>query len=132
MSQSTVEPPSARLQNIASRADLSKDEKLHAILEMGLTAFHMENAIISQIDRSQQTYTVKYAVSPDNVIPPGTVFQLGTTYCNMTIDLPLPVTIPHVAVSEHMRHPCYLQFKLESYIGHRLMVHGQHYGTVNF
>ncbi|MEM6529341.1 MAG: GAF domain-containing protein [Chloroflexota bacterium] len=132
MTNSSTQTPSERLQQIAASGDMMRDEKLNAILELGLSTFYMQNAIISHIDYDARIYTVRYALSPDNVIVPGTVFDLGNTYCNMTIDVPSAVMIPHVAISEHKRHPCYQQFKLESYIGHRVMVNGRNYGTINF
>nr|HEX2619105.1 GAF domain-containing protein [Phototrophicaceae bacterium] len=42
------------------------------------------------------------------------------------------VAIAHAATSEFNRHPAYIEFKLEAYIGTVLTIRNQIYGTVNF
>ncbi|MEL6149928.1 MAG: GAF domain-containing protein [Chloroflexota bacterium] len=117
------------LQGILNDSDLTDSQKITAILELGLQTFGQDIAIVSQIEAND--YVVQYC-EPAGAIAPGTVFELGTTYCNITLTFPVPVAIPEMAVSEHNRHPCYDKFKLESYIGAKIMDRDQVYGTVNF
>ena len=124
-----TDSPLDRLQAIVDAPDMPNEDRLTAIMQLGREAFALDLAIISHIVGSD--YHVQYAYPPD-AIPPGQVFELGKTYCSITIKFPLPVAIAHMQASEHNRHPCYEAFKLESYIGASLMIDGKLYGTVNF
>lgn len=120
------------LPKFLDQADLTPAEKIQGILTHGLTAFDMQLAIISQIDLNTNTYTVCYSAATTEPIPPGAVFDLGQTYCSVTIRFPLPVAIAHASVSEYNRHPCHAAFGLESYIGGTVHHPDGHIGTVNF
>ncbi len=115
---------------IAGRTSLTRDTKADTLLELGLALFDMQIGIISYIRDGQ--YTVMYCQPSDAQLHPGTVFDLGITYCSLTIRLPMPLPIPYATNSEYRRHPCREAFGLESYIGARFTHPDGALGTVNF
>jgi PAS domain S-box-containing protein len=118
------------LYDIIAAQHLGSWEKIGALLEMGCQRFGMRIGILSHIQ--DERYEVIAARSPDNVIPPGAVFDLGQTYCRDTLAADQPIGFEHAAASAWASHPCYAAFKLEAYLGTPVMVAGQVYGTLNF
>lgn len=86
--------------------------------------------IISHI--SEQTYEVVHVDAPADTLGEGALFELGQTYCAITLEANDLVSIEDMASSSYSGHPCYASFGLETYIGAPLVVHGERYGTVNF
>ena len=87
-------------------------------------------AIVSKI--SADDYEVLYADSEGDVLQVGSHFELGQTYCAMTMLVDDLVGIEHMSHSEYQGHPCFTAFGLESYLGIPLRVGGKRFGTLNF
>lgn len=115
---------------ITSDNTLSFSQKMTELLLLGAQIFEMELGIISEI--SDNIYTVKHVISPDNQLQADTTFELKNTYCVHTLASNQATSFHHVANSSIAKHPCYLNFGLESYIGSPLLVEGERYGTINF
>jgi diguanylate cyclase (GGDEF)-like protein/PAS domain S-box-containing protein len=118
------------LYGISSNIHQDFDTRLERLLRLGCRRFGMDIGILSNINGEE--YKVVDAVSPDNALEKGTVFPLGETYCQITIDTEEPVSYIHMAKSEMQTHPAYIEFQLEAYIGTRILVDGELYGTLNF
>jgi diguanylate cyclase (GGDEF)-like protein/PAS domain S-box-containing protein len=116
--------------NISSSLNQDFDTRLERLLKLGCQRFDMDIGILSNINGDE--YKVVEAVSPDNGLEKGTIFPLGKTYCQITIDTEDPVSYTYMAESEMQTHPAYIEFKLEAYIGTRILVDGELYGTLNF
>ncbi|NDJ33665.1 MAG: GAF domain-containing protein, partial [Chloroflexi bacterium] len=69
---------------------------------------------------------------PDGSIERGTTFELGKTYCAITVRSEDVIGIEQMATSPYKGHPAYEAFGLEAYLGVPLTVNGQPYGTLNF
>lgn len=119
-----------RLYNITIDNQLSFNEKMLALLAVGIEVFDLQLGIVSEIINDQ--YIVRYAISPDNSLEAGTVFLLKNTYCVHTLNANKSTSFHHAGESHINQHPCYQGFGLESYIGAPLLVDGQRYGTLNF
>ncbi|OZC03874.1 EAL domain-containing protein [Rubricoccus marinus] len=87
-------------------------------------------AICSRIEG--QTYTVRSCHAPEADLDAGAQFDLGETYCALTVSGSDLFEIDHMATSPHRRHPCYSAFGLESYVGIPIVVRGEVYGTLSF
>jgi len=116
--------------NISSSVHQDFDTRLERLLKLGCQRFDMDIGILSNINGDE--YKVVEAVSPDNGLEKGTIFPLGKTYCQITIDTEEPVSYTHMAESEMQMHPAYIEFKLEAYIGTRILLGDELYGTLNF
>ncbi|MCW8090816.1 GAF domain-containing hybrid sensor histidine kinase/response regulator [Alteromonas sp. ASW11-130] len=117
------------LHTISSDINLSYDEKLIRLLNVGCNLLELEIGIVSKIDR--QTYTVIAASSPDDSLEPGTIFELEDTFCIDTLDANAIVSY-HDVEQVCGKHPAAEKFQLFSYIGIPLYVERKLYGTVNF
>lgn len=109
-----------KLYKITSDSSLSFEQKTTKLLKLGSEYFDLELGIISEIHGD--SYTVKYAISPDNAIESGATFSLSSTYCVHTLKANKPTSFHHAGRSNIAQHPCYLDFGLESYIGVPLIV----------
>ncbi|KXI28322.1 GAF domain-containing hybrid sensor histidine kinase/response regulator [Paraglaciecola hydrolytica] len=118
------------LYQITSDSQLSFDQKMHALLQLGLQYFQLDIAIISEI--KDDDYIVYHAISPDNSLLIGTIFPINDTYCVHTLANDEAVSFHHAGTSHIAQHPCYLNFGLESYIGAPILVEGKRFGTINF
>ncbi len=126
-----VEEALNKLYAISSTQTMSGPEKIDAILALGCTFFKLPVALVSMI--RDDTYTVLFSNSALMDIPPGTQFQLGTTFCKDTINANEPLAI-HAAdtVDGTCGHPAYEEFGLRAYIGIPLIVDGERIGTLGF
>lgn len=119
-----------KIHNITSDFTLSHNSKIESLLQVGLSHFGLEKAIVSRISGSD--YTIEYCVDLQGDLEPLTTFDLSGTYCVHTLSENRTVGFHFVAKSEIKNHPCYKNFKLESYIGTPIRLSGKLYGTINF
>ncbi len=118
------------LYQIAADQGVSFDEKVQALLAMGRPRFGTDIGILSHVEGTR--YEVLEVRSPDDAIRKGSVFDLGQTYCRDTLAASEPVGFEHASASEWASHPCHAAFGLEAYLGTRVFVGGQVYGTLSF
>jgi two-component system, sensor histidine kinase len=123
-------PSIKALHNIMANANLGFEDKIARLLQLGSHRFALDLAIISQI--AGEVYTVRFITGPEGAPAAGTNFPLGETYCSHTLQANGAVSFHHAGKSHIACHPCYQNFKLESYIGAPLIVEGKPYGTLNF
>lgn len=119
------------LNDVAASAETDAQKLLTAALDAGLRHLGMEIGIISRVEGPK--YIVLRHASPQDIpLDDGAVFELGETYCALTLDADSVTAISHMRASAYAGHPCYEKFKLEAYIGAPLTVQGRRFGTVNF
>lgn len=116
--------------NIVSDQNLNFDQKIQQLLAFGLDVFQLDLAIISRIEND--CYTVLYAITPDNSLAVGTQFNVNDTYCSHTLSANSALAFHKASQSRIAKHPCYINFQLESYIGAPIKVGDTTFGTVNF
>ncbi len=119
------------LYQLSIESHYNLEEKVHKLLELGCNRFHLEIGIMSQIVKDD--YEVVYRHCPAEIaLNEGDHFELGNTYCAITMKANGPVGFEHVKESEIRIHPAYKAFGLEAYIGTPIIVQGQVFGTLNF
>ncbi|WP_017445826.1 ATP-binding protein [Gayadomonas joobiniege] len=116
--------------NISTNQSLTFKEKADQLLVLGLQIFDLDIGIISKIENS--VYFVEYVACHNNEVEVGTQFDVENTYCVHTLNAGHALYFNQASTSEIARHPCYQEFKLESYIGAPIIVDNNIYGTVNF
>lgn len=105
-------------------------DPIQALLAMGCQRFGTTNGILARVE--DERYEIVQIVSPEKAIAPGDVFALGDTYCRDTLRALEPVGFERASAGARRQHPCYLKFKLETYLGVPVRVGGQVFGTLNF
>ena len=118
------------LHEISSAQNLPFPRRLKALLENGCRQFNLPIGILSYIHEDK--YEIIQIVSPDEAIRPGDVLELGNTYCRETIKANGPIGFEHAGNSRWKTHPCYREYKLETYIGIPVVTGSEVYGTLNF
>jgi GAF domain-containing protein len=119
-----------RFQKIISESNKTKREKIESVLDLGLDFLGLGIGLVSNV--KNEVYKVIYAKSPADMIEPGSTFAIGETYCFHTLHANQSVGFHDAGNSRIATHPCYLNFKLGSYIGSPISQNGQVIGTVNF
>lgn len=119
-----------RLNEIAAHSHLPPAERWQRALAIVGRHLGLEFAIISQV--VGKTYTIFAHVSPPDTLQDGQSFELGNTYCDITLRQNGVVAIADIKASPYLDHPCYRTFRLEAYIGAPVSVGGEIFGTVNF
>lgn len=114
---------------IARDQSLSVDARILSLIDLGLAELDLSIGILSNI--SQTMYLVKLS-NVDNLV--GQQFQLGNTYCDITVGLPSSnaLAINHFSQSNYATHPAFRTFQLETYIGVTVKSRSKIYGTLNF
>ncbi|GAA0694505.1 hypothetical protein GCM10009104_22500 [Marinobacterium maritimum] len=120
----------AALNDVAALTHLPFQEQLRQALQIGTDHFGLSFGIVSEVVGSR--YKVLAHASPADTLEDGQCFQLGSTYCDITLKQGDVLAIAHMGRSPYHRHPCYELFQLETYIGAPVCVDDQVYGTVNF
>lgn len=122
-----------QLYKVASSPKLSFEQRLQGLLTMGRRCFGLDIGIVSRI-QGERYEVIAAQVPPDFTQPilPGDVFDLEQTFCCETFAAKEPVSFESAQNSEWINHPAYAAFKLEAYIGTRILVGDQPYGTLNF
>lgn len=131
--QDVVEQEYAKLKalcSIFSDEPTDCEQQIKAALRKGTGMLQMDLGIVSHVQGN--TYTVVYFTPDDPGLTEGQTFELGQTYCSLTLQSKEVVAIGNMAQSEYSGHPCYSAFGLESYIGVPLILSSKIYGTLNF
>lgn len=114
---------------VITNRKLSVDEQINELLRTGCELFDEDIGIVSRIEG--QKYIVAYVHCRNDEIQKGQEFELGNTFCAITVNADGPLGISDVKKSEWNTHPC-IKTGLESYIGIPVYVESERYGTLNF
>ena len=118
------------LATVTSLGDGTFEERVARALRLTSELLGLDIGILSEIEGD--TYTVLACHAPPGALAPGDTFEVGQTYCAITLAHSDVLAIDHMGESEHHRHPCYEAFGLESYIGAPVLADGAAVGTLNF
>lgn len=122
------------LYQVASDPKLNFDQRLQRLLAMGRMRFKTEIGTLSRIEGDRYC-VIAAQLSPGFPfsINAGDSIELRQTFCSETIKTKEPISFEAAGNSEWKSHPAYSTFfKLEAYIGVRVMVEGKVYGSLCF
>jgi len=115
---------------ISSDRSLTLEEKLNRLLKLGCEQFGLPIGILSQVNGD--IFRVLDSVGGEDLFPVGSARELKPTSCGGTVLSNEPVALEHAGTSEWRDHPNYTQSGLEAYIGVRVQVENEVYGTLCF
>jgi two-component system, sensor histidine kinase len=115
-----------RFNLLTQRGNLSTQETLKLMLNIGLDALSMDMGIVSRI--VGQDYTIEFCSNRHYL---GTHFALTQTYCEWTVQHGAVVDIANIG-QIFSQHPHENALHVESYIGIPLVLQGHVYGTLCF
>jgi len=119
-----------RLYAVSSDRDRSFGEKVDALLELGCEYLELPNGFLTRIDEATQRVERSHADHP--ALQPGESCPLDEAYCKRTIELDHLLTVVDAIEEGWDDDPAHDRFGLGSYIGGRVEVDGELYGTLCF
>jgi PAS domain S-box-containing protein len=120
------------LNSLAVQKEEHFDELMHRSLSLVGRFLNLPLGIVSKINNSDYEIQNFHTTNPAFQLEKGQHFALSGTYCDLTYKKSRVVAIDEMKTSRYNQHPCYPNFKLESYIGAIIQVNEKRFGTVNF
>ena len=117
------------LYEVTTRSERSFSLRVKQILMMGCQQFNLEVGILSKIEAEKyRVIAVKLPNDSTLEIDAGNIFAVENTCSERTISAQQPVSF----LQTEIEHPCYLDANPMTYLGTKVMVGGEVYGTLNF
>jgi len=120
-----------RLYEIAADSSLDADEKIEQLLELGRKRLGVGNAIVTHIDTEAGRYEIQ-RVSGSDFVEEGTVLDLSETFCRRTVDSDDALGIYDAIEEGDEGDPACEEWNVHCYIGSKILVDDELYGTVCF
>ena len=119
-----------KLYETTSTGGLTFEERIDRLLELGCAYLDTDVGFMTRIEDG--TVRIEAAHSSHDAIEPGTECSLPEVYCRRTVETDGPFAV-HDAVAEGwMDDPARESFSLDSYIGGKLTIDDEVYGTFCF
>ncbi|MFB6196486.1 MAG: GAF domain-containing sensor histidine kinase [Haloplanus sp.] len=119
-----------QMYRITSDHERSFEEKLGELLELGRSHLDVQSGFLTEISDGEQL--IVEARGDHELLQAGESCPLSKAYCRKTLDRANALTVQHAAVEGWEDDTAYEEFGLESYIGAKVVVDGEIYGTFCF
>ncbi len=119
-----------RMYRVTADHERSFEEKIQELLVVGRAYFGTEAGFLSEL--SEDTQLIVEASGEHELLQPGESCPLSQSYCRRTIEQEDALTVQHAAIEGWEGDAAYDVFGLESYIGAKVIVDGDIYGTFCF
>lgn len=121
-----------RVRSIATRSDRSLEGDLQALLRFGAAQLGTERGFLTNINPGLGTHEIAVRSHPSPTLFPERTRKLSTTYCRSVLASGEPVRVHDAEAQDRAHDPAYQAFGLRCYIGAKVVVNDQLYGTVCF
>ncbi len=121
-----------RLYAITADSELSFDEKIDDLLALGRERLGLEGGFLARTDAANDRFAVTHASGGDDRFRPGSVTSLSTAYCKRTIESDDLFAFTDSPLEHGVSEDAYDEWDLDSYLGGRVVVDGDSYGTLCF
>ncbi len=119
-----------RMYRVTSDYDRPFKQKVQELLDLGREYLGVQAGFLTEI--SDGTQLIVEASGDHELLQPGNSCPLSKAYCRKTIDQEDALTVQHAALEGWEDDAAYEEFGLESYIGAKVIVEGEVYGTFCF
>lgn len=119
-----------RLYAVSSDHERTFAEKVEAILTLGCEYLDVPNGFLTRIEDGTQHVEVSHADHP--LLQPGEACPLDEAYCKRTVERDTLLTVVDATEEGWAGDPAHETFGLETYIGGRVEIDGERYGTLCF
>jgi len=126
------EVPLDRLRQIVSSGDQSPSEAITNLLQMGAERFGVENAHLTEIDPVEGTHTIVESSGAHPQIEEGDTTDLSGTYCRKLLAGRDALAVKNAPKQGWEGDPAYEAYGLASYVGAKVVVDEELYGTICF
>ena len=119
------------LYTVASDQTMSFEEKREELLALGASYLGLSNGFVTEISDNQQS--IRASVGDHDLLQPGGSCPLEESYCRRTVTTEEGfLAVTHAGESDQVTDTAHDVFGLETYIGSRMIVDNELYGTVCF
>lgn len=110
-----------------------RKQAIERVVEIGSEYLGIEHGHITDIDEDENRWEVIGSTDPpDGPYPDGLTAKLSDTYCRRTIQQPSPVALHDAGNQGWSDDHAYQLHQLDTYLGIRIEVFGEPYGTICF
>jgi PAS domain S-box-containing protein len=120
------------VRRVIENEELSPKEKVQALLQAGLDWFGLEVGFLAEIDLTESSHRTVVAAGAHPKLQEGADADLPDTYCREIVTQSEVLTIEDAAQQGWAKDPAYQKYDLSCYLGAKIIVEGQLYGTVCF
>ncbi|WP_255152651.1 GAF domain-containing sensor histidine kinase [Halorarius halobius] len=111
----------------------SRKQAIDRVVELGANYLGIEHGHITDIDEEENRWEVIGSTdSPDGPYPDGLTAKLSDSYCRRTIQQSTPLALHDAGNQGWADDPAYQLHQLDTYLGIRIDVFGEPYGTICF
>jgi len=118
------------LYNVLSAPDPSFEDKLERVLDVGRHRLGVELGFLTRIEDGVQE--IEAAAGDHPLISPGESCPLSEAYCEKTVERDELLSVHDAPAAGWEGTPAYETFELGSYIGSKVLVRNELYGTLCF
>lgn len=112
------------LTEITSSPDLSFEEKLQHLFDLGCEWFELELGALNRVDRDEDQLQVEYINGDHEYYTPGAEFPLSQTYCMAAADIKAAASVSDPREEGFDDLAVYEEFGVETYLGTYIPVTG--------
>ena len=119
-----------QMYRITADQEVSFESKTHQLLDLGREYLGVSEGFLSRI--SEGTQEIVYALGTHPDLRPGATCPLSESYCQKTIEQDGLLTVHDAEAEGWTEQAAYERFELGTYIGSKVVVDGELYGTFCF
>ena len=119
-----------RLYAVSSDRNRLFDEKLESLFELGCEYLDVPNGFLTRIEEGTQHIEASHATR--EALQPGESCPLAEAYCKRTVEVDALLTVVDATAEGWSDDPAFDRFNLGTYVGGRVEVDGELYGTLCF
>lgn len=120
------------LYDVVNDEELVPAERIDAMLEIGTDWLDLELGFVAAVDQERDRQEVVAANGDHDLIRPGAVTSLDRAFCRAVLEADAAVGVNDAVQDDWGDDPAYIEYGLSSYIGSKLYVDGEFYGTLCF
>lgn len=121
-----------QLYRVSSDSERSLEEKFQQLLELGCNRLDLDIGFLSTIDTDGDQFKIVEARGAHTHIRSGATSPLSKTYCRRTIEADGLLGVQDAEADGWIDDPAYERFDLGCYLGGKIIVNGELYGTLCF
>ena len=121
-----------RIRELVADERTGRDETLRALLRHGADWLGVEHGHLTRIDPARGTHTIDAVSGPHPAVAVGATHDLSRTYCRQVIAQNATLVLGNAPNEGWEKDPAVEAFGLSTYLGAKVVVDGQLYGTLCF
>ena len=121
-----------RLYEITADRNRTFEEKVDRLLELGRERLELDVGLVASIDPSEDRFEVIHAIGDDDRLHTGLQTSLSETYCRRTIESDELIVLADASDDRWADDPAYERWDFRTYVGGKVLVDEELYGTICF